>query len=117
MNTYLMIAELKPEHVDQYREMHLTCHKTQFSDQLTAIRSCGCKQMMTFVWKNYSLLYAECECTIEEFFEVLEKTDANIKWSAVTAPWFNPENGVTFLPPIEKVFDLEQQLNGELKPF
>ena len=43
MNTYLMIAELKPEHVDQYREMHRTCHKTEFSDQLTAIRNCGCE--------------------------------------------------------------------------
>lgn len=117
MNKYLMIAELKPEDVNKYREMHLTCHKTQFNDQLEAIRNCGCASMMTFVWKNYSLLYAECEGTIEEFFDKLGETPANIKWSAVTSPWFNPDNGVEFLPPLEKVFDLEQQLNGELKPY
>ena len=63
MNTYLMVATLKPEDVEKYRQMHKTCHQTQYSDQLDAIRACGCKQMQTFLWKNYSLLYAECECT------------------------------------------------------
>lgn len=117
MNTYLMIAELKPEDVDKYRQMHKTCHQTEYHDQLDAIKKCGCRQMLTYLWKNYSLLYAETESSIEEFFAALDLEPANIKWSSVTGPWFQPENGVEFLPPLEKIFDLQQQLEGELKPF
>lgn len=120
MNTYLMIAKLKPEDVDKYRMMHKTCHTTEYRDQLDAIKNCGCKQMLTFLWKDYSLLYAECEGTIEEFFEALGETDANKKWSSVTGPWFadkdDPEHR-DFIPPLEKIFDLQQQLKGELKPY
>lgn len=120
MNRYIMIYELKPEHVDDYRKMHKNCHKTEFKNQLAAIRDSDCTQMMTFLYKNWSILYVECEDAIDDMFAKLGEFDANAKWQKVTAPWFavTPSfDGSAKSQPIEKIFDLQQQLKGELKPF
>ena len=120
MNRYIMVYELKPEHVDDYRKMHKTAHQSEFKDQLDAIRDAGCTQMMTFLFKNYSVLYVECEDDIDAYFEKLGEYDANTKWQKVTAPWFaaTPSfDGEAKQQPLEKIFDLQQQLNGELKPY
>jgi L-rhamnose mutarotase len=120
MNRYIMIYELKPEHVDDYRKMHKTAHLTEFKDQLDAIRDSNCQQMMTFLYKNWSILYVETDEEIDALFTKLGEFEANSKWQKVTAPWFatTPSfDGSAKSEPIEKIFDLQQQLKGELKPF
>ena len=120
MYRYIMIYELKPEHVDDYRKMHTEAHKSEFKDQLKAIRDAGSTQMMTFIFNNYSVLYVECDAPIDEYFEKLGEYDANTKWQNVTSPWFatTPSfDGSDKQEPLEKIFDLEQQLEGELKPY
>jgi L-rhamnose mutarotase len=100
--------------------MHKNCHLTEFKDQLTAIRGADCTQMITFLYKNYSILYVECEGDIDNMFAKLGKFDANTKWQKVTSPWFASSasfDGSAKSQPIEKIFDLQQQLNGELKSF
>lgn len=120
MNRYVMFYELKPEHVDDYRKMHKTAHESKFKDQLDAIKDAGFNQMITFLWKNYSVLYVECDGDLDEYFAKLGEFPANSRWQKVTAPWFavTPSfDGEVKQAPIEKIFDLQQQLSGELKPF
>ncbi len=120
MNRYIMMYELKPENVDDYRQMHKNCHHTEFKDQLDAIRDAGFHQMCTFLFENYSVLYVECDGDIDDYFARLGEFEANTKWQKVTAPWFamTPSfDGNAKQAPIEKIFDLQQQLDGELKPF
>ena len=120
MNRYIMVYELKPEKVDDYRKMHINAHKSEFKDQLDAIRDSNCHQMMTFLYKNCSILYVETEENIDDLFAKLGEFEANTKWQKVTAPWFavTPSfDGSAKSEPIEKIFDLQQQLNGELKPY
>ena len=120
MNSYIMVFELKPEFIDNYRRMHNTCHLAEYKDMLDAIKSSGCKEMKTFLFKNYSILYVECDDEIDVMFSKLGKTDANIKWQKVTDPWFaepSVDESQGESNPVEKIFDLQQQLNGELKQY
>lgn len=120
MNRYIMVYELKPENVKDYEKMHETCHQTQFKDQLVACKEAGCEQMLTFIFKNYSILYVECEADIDTYFAKLGEFPANEKWQKVTAPWFAAVpsfDGSSKMEPIKKIFDLNQQLNGELRAY
>lgn len=119
MNRYVMVYELKPEHVNDYAEMHRNAHLSEFKGQLRAIKDAGAQNCITYIYKNFSILLIECE-NLDRFFERLGQSEENSKWQTHTAPWFaeTPKfDGSVKTVPIEKIFDMQQQLQGRLTKF
>jgi L-rhamnose mutarotase len=114
-----MVYELKPEHVKDYAEMHKTAHQTVWKAELDALKKAGARNCITYIYKNYSILLIECE-EIDDFFTKLGKSEDNRKWQATTAPWFAVTakfDGSAKAEPIEKIFDLREQLKGRLTKY
>jgi L-rhamnose mutarotase len=66
---------------------------------------------------NESILFYQCE-DIDESFAALGKDDDNNEWQAFIASWFagTPKfDGSEKVKPLEKIFDLNEQLDGFLR--
>ena len=119
MKKYCMINELKEENVKDYVDIHKNAHLTGWKTQLEALKAAGAENCIVYLYKNLSILIYECE-DIEESFSRLGKIEANIKWQTTVAPWFKgtPKfDGTQKVQSLEKIFDLNQQLQGKLEEF
>ena len=108
MKKYLLAMEIKPEFEKEYIDIH----HNPWREMLEAIKEAGYTKEALFWFKGYSLIYLECpdDTTHEECDARLRATDVCKKWDITVSPW-------CAAAPItcEKIFDLEQQLEGELK--
>ena len=119
MKRYCLVYELKDEHVKDYVEIHENAHKTAWRTQLDALKEAGAENCIVYNYKNLSIIFYECE-DIDESFKKLGEIEANQAWQATVAPWFaeTPRfDGSETVQPVQKIFDLKQQLNGELGQF
>ncbi len=109
MKKYLLVIEVKPEFAKEYVDIHLN----PWREMLEAIRDGGYTKEVIFYHKNQSIIYFECpdDTTFEECNERVRATDICKKWDVTVCPWFAADPVVC-----EKIFDLEQQLEGTLKP-
>ena len=109
MKKYLVVIEVKPEHAEEYVDIHIH----PWREMLEAIREAGYTREAIFFYKNQSIIYLECPdgTTHEECDARLRATDVCKKWDVKLCPWFAA-------PPVqcEKIFDLEQQLGDGLLP-
>ena len=115
MRRYCIVLELKEEHIDEYCDIH----KNPWPEILDAIKDCGAKELLIWNYKDLSIVYYECE-DIDKLYEKLNKLEVTKKWNATVGPWFKTgipydENG-KFIT-CEKVFDLNQQLEGKLEQY
>ena len=110
MKKYLCIVEIKPE----FREEYIALHKNPWREMLEAIRDAGYTKEVIYYYKDQSIIYLECpdDTTHEECDKRLRATDVCKKWDLTVCPWFS----TTKPEPMEKIFDLNQQLDGELLP-
>ncbi len=108
MKKYLAVIEIKPEFEKEY----IAIHKDPWQEMLEAIRAAGYTNEAIFYYKNQSIIYLECpdDKTHEECDRVLRETDVCKKWDLTVCPWFAAKPHMC-----EKIFDLNQQLNGDLK--
>jgi|APSaa5957512622_1039677.scaffolds.fasta_scaffold99928_2 L-rhamnose mutarotase len=119
MRRYCLVNELKSENVGDYEEIHKTAHLTHWQSQLEALKEAGAVNCITYIYKNLSILFYECE-EIGESFRKLDTIKENKEWQEVVLPWFanspkfdgNDDSGEA-----RKVFDLKQQLEGYLDEF
>lgn len=108
MKKYCMIIRIKPEHMEEYIQVHKTEHLPPWSDMIRAIHDAGFTKEVIYHYQNLSIVFMECEdmgvCDGE-----LRAQEICRKWDAMVNPWMEE-------PPflIKKIFDLEQQLNGFL---
>jgi L-rhamnose mutarotase len=100
MNQFLEIIEIKPEHLDEYVELH----KHVWPELLVAEEKAGIKKEVIFIHKNFSVIYSECE-DYEASDKALRATDICKKWDAFVKPWFAGQN---VFP--QKVYSLTEQL-------
>lgn len=110
-----MVFEIKKECVDDYVKIH----KTPWAELLKAEKSAGIKEELIWIYKNLSILYFECE-DIEKVFKILADNEIEKKWNLKVGPWFKDESDEDHLKQVEtleKIFDLNQQIKGELKKF
>lgn len=108
MKKYLCVIDVKPEYRDEYVDIH----KQPWMEMLEAIRDVGYVNEVIFYHKDQSIIYLECpdDETHEELNRRLRDTEVCGKWDATVGPWLAAEPVMC-----EKIFDLNQQLEGELR--
>ena len=109
MKRYCFIIELKEECVAEYIELH----KNAWPEMLRAIDVSGANEEIIYRYENVSIVFFSCEDEISEVFRRLGENDVVDKWNATVGPWFK-KAGVTYL---EKIFDLRQQLDGNMDQY
>ena len=102
---YCIIIEIKQEHIEEY----IKIHKEPWAEMIEAIRDAGIKDEIIYFHKNQSIIFMECD-DFEYSNVKLRATDICKKWDEKLVPWF--EDVEVAFP--EKIFDLNQQLDGEL---
>ena len=119
MKRYCLVYELKEENVKDYVDIHKEAHKTHWRTQLDALKEAGARNCIVYNYKSLSIIFYECE-DIDESFTKLGANEANLRWQETVAPWFAeiPKfDGSQKVQPVEKIFDLNQQLEGKLEQF
>ena len=106
MKKYLIVIKVKPE----MREEYIDIHKNPWREMLEAIRDAGFKNEVIWYFEDQSIIYLECE-DHDECNARLRATEICKKWDIEMAPRFA---AAPVMP--EKIFDLNQQLAGELLP-
>ncbi len=117
MKWYCLVNELKPEHVKDYVDIHKNAHTSAWKTQLRALKAAGAENCICYLFKNYAILFYQCE-NIDESFKKLGTNEDNNRWQAHIASWFagSPKfDGSTPVVGLEKIFDLNQQLEGRLE--
>ena len=104
MKKYLIIIKVNPENQKEYTDIH----KAPWRDMLVAIREAGFKNEVIWYYENQSIIYLECD-DLEACDARLRATDICKRWDVTVCPWFAAD-------PVqpEKIFDLNQQLDGVL---
>jgi len=108
MKKYLVVAEVKPEHLEEYIDIHINV----WPEMLEAIRDAGYVNELIWIYKNQTIIYLECPDDKEndDLNAILRSTDACKRWDIKLGPWFDSDFVIC-----PKVFDLRQQLAGELR--
>jgi L-rhamnose mutarotase len=116
---YMMINELKPEHVDEYVKAHETMHEGKWQEQLDVLHKAGAKECIAYIYGNLSILLYECD-DIQKSFSALGEDPRRAAWEKYTQPMFAGQpkfDGSGDIPHIKKIFDMTQQLDGGLNDF
>ena len=105
---HCMIAEVKPE----YQQKYIDDHKNPWPELLKVIKESGIEEEVLFFHKNQTIVFFRCreDAPLDKCIEWQSQQDVIKKWNIEMAPMFSTE----FVYP-EKIFDLNQQLDGELK--
>ena len=108
MKKYLVVAEIKPEFLQEYIDIHINA----WPEMLGAIRDAGYVNELIWIYKNQTIIYLEIPANKEnaDLNAILRSTDVCKKWDIAVGPWL-ASDFVT----CPKVFDLRQQLEGELR--
>jgi len=106
MKKYLIVIKVKPEFRDEYIEIH----KNPWREMLEAIREAGFKNEVIWYFEDQSIVYLECD-DHDECNARLRASEVCKRWDIEMAPRFAAE---PVMP--EKIFDLNQQLDGTLLP-
>jgi L-rhamnose mutarotase len=112
---YMIILEIKPEHLKEYCDIH----RHPWPELLEAIKGEGAKELLLWNYKNLSIVYYETE-DIDELYAKLNKIDAIKRWNATVGPWIEvspPLDGSGKMNTCEKIFDLNQQIDGKLAQY
>jgi L-rhamnose mutarotase len=115
MNRYCLVLELKDEFIEPYCDIY----RNPWPELLKSIKDGGAQELLIRNYKNFSIVYYECE-DIDELYEGLNKLEVTKKWNMTVVPWFKKSLSVTkdgkFIT-CEKIFDLNQQIAGKLEEF
>ena len=117
---YVFVNELKPECVEDYKKLHLTCMETEYNGQPQAMVDSSAIETLVYIWKNYAIVYIETELELSEVFEKLGKTKSNQMWQEKATPYFATHktfDGEQEIPLCEKIFDSTQMVKGEFNQF
>ena len=106
MKKYLMVIKIKPE----CREDYIRIHKNPWPEMLEAIKEAGFYNEIIWYFEDQSIIYLECE-DHDSADARLRATDICKKWDMEMLDRFASE---PIMP--EKIFDLNQQLEGNLYP-
>ena len=117
MKRYCLVLELKEEFIDQYCDIH----RNPWPELLEAIKENGAKELIIWNYKNLSIVYYECE-DIDFLYEKLNKLEITEKWDDIIKKdvafkkTFDIDSEGKIIT-CEKIFDLNQQIEGKLEQF
>ena len=115
LKRYCLVIELKEEHVEEYREIHIN----PWAEILEAIKSADVEELLIWSYRNFSIVYYECD-DLNRVYRELGKLDAVKRWNGTVGPWFKSApalDGSGNVDTLEKIFDLKQQLKGKLEQY
>jgi len=117
MRKYCIVGEIKPEYLDEYIKKHKHLHQSEHKELLNVIKKSGVKNEVIFMYKNLAIIYFEAE-DLSKSYDLQSKFEVTGRWNKVMAPMFASDYGFGKDPEklegLEKIFDLQEQLNGEL---
>jgi L-rhamnose mutarotase len=106
MKKFCVVIEIREECAKEY----VAIHNNPWREMLEAIRASGFTNEVIFYYKNQSIIFLECD-DFEKCNTRLRSTDICKKWDITVCPWFKGDPAIA-----EKIFDLNQQLDGTLLP-
>jgi len=119
MKRYCMINEVKKENLNDY----VNLHNNPWKEMLTAIREAGAANELIYMYGNLAIIFIECE-DINEFLKNLGERDVGKQWFEKVSPFLSVSQSVdeegkvrSEAGYLEKVFDLNQQLDDVLQQF
>ena len=118
MAKYCIVGEVKQENLDEYKKLHREIHKGPYRELLNVIKNSGVKEEAVFVYKNMVIIFYEAE-DLDRCYEKQSGAEVAKRWNALMGPMFASSyefNVSEKLPVLEKVFDLNEQLEGRLNP-
>jgi L-rhamnose mutarotase len=104
MKKFCLIIPIKPEYANVYKEIHID----PWPDMLAAIREAGFTNEVIYYFNDQSIVFLEC-ADLDACDARLRATAVCQKWDETVCPWFAGEPVLA-----EKIFDLNQQLDGRL---
>lgn len=117
---YVIVNEINPDRLEEYRQAHRTMHEGKWKEQLDVLREAGAELCQAYLYKNLCIMIYVCE-DIDESFTKLGQDPRRPAWEEYTQPMFlnSPRfDGSVKTTGVEKVFDLNEQLDeGELRQF
>lgn len=117
---YVLVNEIDPARVEEYRNAHRTMHEGIWKEQLDVLRKGGAEICQAYLYKNLSILIYVCD-DIDESFTKLGQDPRRQAWEDYTQPMFlnSPKfDGSVKTTGLEKIFDLNEQMDeGELRQF
>jgi len=118
MAKYCIVGEVKPEYLKEYKKLHREIHEGPYRELLNVIKDSGVKEEAVFMHGNLAIIFYEAE-GLDLCYERQGNADVAKRWNALMAPMFTSSyefNVSEKLPVLEKVFDLNEQLEGRLSP-
>ena len=115
LKRYCFVIELKEEYVQDYIDIH----KNPWREILEAINSADVKELLIWNFRNYSIVYYECG-DINKVYKKLGQLDVVKRWNETVGPWFKKAptlDGSGEVATCEKIYDLKQQLQGQLEQY
>ena len=116
---YVLVNEIKPEKLVDYVNAHEHMHEGVFKEQLDVLKKAGAEECICYLYRNLAIMIYECE-DINESFSKLGLDPRRAAWEDFTQPMFanSPKfDGSEPVVGLQKIFDLNQQLNGKLGEF
>lgn len=119
MKRYCMVNVVNQEFLEEYKEAHLN----PWRELLESIRNAGTREELIYIYKNLAIIFIECE-DIGQYMEKFANSKVGDKWMKKMACLlsendFADETGKTkkVTGGLEKIFDLNQQLDGKLDQY
>lgn len=115
MNRYCFVIEVNEDQMEDYVQLH----KNPWPETLRGLRDAGAKELLIYRYKNFSILFYECE-DINEVYRKWGENETCAKWNARLAKAYKVApsiDGTDDVDTLEKIFDLNQQLAGKLQPY
>jgi L-rhamnose mutarotase len=112
---YCFVIEINEDQMQDY----VALHKNPWPETLKGLKTAGAEELVIYRYKNYSILFYECE-DINEVYRKWGENPTCAKWNArlKNAYKVSPKiDGSGDVATLEKIFDLNQQLQGKLEQY
>jgi L-rhamnose mutarotase len=118
MAKYCIVGEVKQEFLEEYKRQYKKIHKGPYKELLKVIKESGVEEETVFMHKNLAIIFYEAE-DLNRCYERQGSAEVAQEWNRLMSPMFASSyrfNVSEKLPVLEKVFDLNEQLEGRLNP-
>ena len=112
MKRYVMVCELDPEHIEDFKNLHKNCMSMEgYCKQPAAALRSGLAENIVFIYKDLAIVYIETEGDVNEALDRMNADPDYQFFLAKEGPWILPADpdAPQF---IEKVFDAHQMAEG-----
>lgn len=115
MNRYCFVIEINEDQMEDYVDLH----KNPWPETLNGLKDAGAKELLIYRYKNFSILFYECE-DINEVYCKWGANETSQKWNGRLSKAYKVSpsiDGSDDVETLEKIFDLNQQLAGKLEQY